>query len=70
MTTRVRWIKKSFEQLQDESRGHAQTSGKKFWPDENTKWNYRYFDKYEDAEKFIKNLNRNNDHFCKLEKEY
>ena len=70
MTTRVRWIKKSFEQLHDEKRGHAQTSGKKFWPDKNAKWNYRYFDKYEDAEKFIKSVNKNNDHFCKLEKEY
>ena len=71
MGTKVMWIEKSYEQLQDEKQSYAQTSGKKYtYPDDNTKWNMRYFGTWKEAVKFTRSINKNNEYYVKMEKEY
>ena len=65
------WIKKSYEQLQDEKQSYAQTSSKKYaYPDDNTKWNMRYFGTWKEAVKFTRSINKNNEYYMKMEMEY
>ena len=71
MGTKVEWIEKSYEQLQDEKQSYAQTSGKKYaYPDDNAKWNMRYFGTWKEAVKFTRSINKNNEYYVKMEKEY
>ena len=71
MSTKVEWIEKSYEQIQDEKKTHAQSSDKKYaYPDANAKWNMRYFGTWKEAVKFMRSINKNNEYYVKMEKEY